>query len=390
MWEQEWKRLWLALRGGIVLGLGLTAVWFLALTAGGGIPDKLAEMMQFPGIGVALLEQQTGISEETLTGTGLQGWGRWVVGQSALLQEQILWRPESESQALLPPQPQPQIPEDPESGEISLTAPQQAGTDVLEMTSRGEESKGAVWEEGVWYLNKTGKTLPEGMFSPQTPVPVWKDGPQILILHTHGSESYTQSGEDTYEESDPYRTTDCTQNVVRVGEEMAMELRSHGFRVIHDTNLYDYPSYNGAYDRSGAAVEQWLEQYPSIQIILDVHRDALVGEGEQPYALVSTEAGKKVAQVMLVVGSDLGGADHPNWKENLSFAAFLQRGTMKRCTSLVRPLCLRGSRFNQQASPFSLLVEVGGHGNTLQQAIDGGRLFAAGMARSLQELAPLP
>ena len=113
-------------------------------------------------------------------------------------------------------------------------------------------------------------------------------------------------------------------------------------------------------------------------------------EGEQPYALVSTEAGQKVAQVMLVVGSDLGGAEHPNWKENLAFAAFLQRGTMKRCTSLARPLCLRGSRFNQQATPCSLLVEVGGHGNTLRQAIDGGRLFAAGMARSLQELAPLP
>ena len=69
MWEKEWNRLWLALRGGIVLGLGLTAVWFLGLTAGGGIPDKLAEMIQLPGAGVALLEQQTGISEETLTGT---------------------------------------------------------------------------------------------------------------------------------------------------------------------------------------------------------------------------------------------------------------------------------------------------------------------------------
>ena len=385
MWEKELNRLWLAIRGGILLGLSLVALWFLDLTAGDGIlEDKLTDLSRLPGVGVTLLEQQTGISAQQLSGTGLTGWGRLVLRQSPWLQMEMDWQPEGES-PLTQTQPE-QPPEDPDSGEISLTAPQQAGTDVLEMTSKGEESAGAIYENGVYLLNKSGAPLPDGLFSTPTPIPTWGDGPQILILHTHGSEAYTQSGTDTYEESDPYRTTDCTQNVVRVGEEMAMELRSHGFRVIHDTNLYDYPSYNGAYDRSGAAIEQWLKQYPSIQIILDVHRDALVGEGEQPYALVSTEAGRKVAQVMLVVGSDAGGSSHPNWPQNLAFASYLQRGLEKSCTCLARPMVLRGSRFNQQMTPFSLLVEVGGHGNTLQQAIDGGRLWADSVGRSLKEL----
>ena len=102
--------------------------------------------------------------------------------------------------------------------------------------------------------------------------------------------------------SDSYRTTDCTHNVVKVGEEIATVFRAHGFQVIHDTTLFDYPSYNGAYDRSKAAVEQWLKEYPSIKIVLDVHRDALIGTDGQVYKLVSQEAGNKVAQVMLVVG----------------------------------------------------------------------------------------
>ena len=77
--------------------------------------------------------------------------------------------------------------------------------------------------------------------------------------------------------------------------------------MVHDPTLYDYPSYTGAYDRSGAAVEQWLAKYPTIKIVLDVHRDALVGKDGQVYKMVAQEAGQKVAQVMLVVGSDGGG-----------------------------------------------------------------------------------
>jgi len=164
---------------------------------------------------------------------------------------------------------------------------------------------------------------------------------------------------------------------------MATVFRAHGFRVLHDTTLHDYPTYSGAYDRSRAAVEQWLEEYPTISVVLDVHRDALVGSGGEVYKLVSTEAGKKVAQVMLVVGTPAGGAAHPRWKDNLALAAELQKGVERGYDSLARPIVLRNSRYNQDLRPGALLVEVGGHGNTLSEAIAGGRLWADNVARTL-------
>ena len=188
-----------------------------------------------------------------------------------------------------------------------------------------------------------------------------------------------------YEESDPYRTTDCTHNVVRVGEEMATVFRAYGFQVIHDTTLCDYPAYNGAYDRSKAVVEQWLEQYPTIKVVLDVHRDALVGSDGEIYKMVSTEAGQKVAQVMMVLGTDTKAA-HPRWKDNMAFALVLQRNLVRGYASLVRPTVLRTSRYNQQLCPGSILVEVGGHGNSLSEAISGGRLWADNVARTLLEM----
>ena len=156
--------------------------------------------------------------------------------------------------------------------------------------------------------------------------------------------------------------------------------------MVHDTTLYDYPAYNGAYDRSGAAVEQWLKQYPSIQVVLDVHRDALVSSDGQVYKLVSTEAGEKVAQVMLVVGTSGSGGEHPRWRDNLALGVALQQELIRGYASLARPIVLRSSRYNQQLLPGSLLVEVGGHGNTLTEAIAGARLWTDNVARTLLRL----
>ena len=191
---------------------------------------------------------------------------------------------------------------------------------------------------------------------------------------------------DLYQESDPYRTTDCTHNIVRVGEEMAAVFRQQGFEVIHDTNLYDYPSYNDSYVNSKAAVKKWLEKYPSIQIILDVHRDALAGSDGTIYKLVSEEQGQKVAQTMLVVGTNVGGANHPAWCDNLALAVALQEKLMADYETLARPIVLRNSSYNQQLLPGYLLVEVGGHGNTLTEAIQGGKLFAQSTGQALKSL----
>ena len=101
--------------------------------------------------------------------------------------------------------------------------------------------------------------------------------------------------------------------------------------------------------------------------------------------MVSTEAGQKVAQVMMVLGTDTKAA-HPRWKDNMAFALVLQRNLVRGYASLVRPTVLRTSRYNQQLCPGSILVEVGGHGNTLSEAIAGGRLWADNVARTLLEM----
>lgn len=383
MWKKERQRLLLALRAGMVLGLVGAALWVLSFTANPeGVQDKLEEWGSMPTVTVGLLANQLGVPPKNIEEAGLSGWGARLIEQSAFLK---VWEAQFPpfSHGGLEPEPELELPADTDSEEPPLTTPQEEHTNVLEMTSRGETVAGAISNQGVYLVNKTDRTVTSEDLEGRPFSLHEDDGPQILIVHTHGSEAYTQTSADPYEESDPYRTTDCTKNVVRVGEEMAMELRSHGFRVLHDTNLYDYPSYNGAYERSGAAVEQWLEQYPSIQIVLDVHRDALVSEEDQPYKMVSMEAGKKVAQVMLVVGSDAGGSAHPTWRDNLAFAAWLQRGVVNRCSNLARPMVLRSSRYNQQILTGSLLVEVGGHGNTLTEAIEGARLWADSAARML-------
>lgn len=376
-----------ALRRGVALGLVLVGVWGLSLTADlDGLGERLSRLGQEPALAVALLESRLGAipGEEALT-----GWGKLLVDSSPLLSagedavhQLRLGRTETED----PSGEGDLMEQDEEDEEQPQLTPSGQGEGIVEMTGKGKEGSKYLREGEVYVYNRTSFDLDASVLREGTVDVNLGEGPQILIVHSHGSEAYSQSDGDTYEESDPYRTTDCTHNVVKVGEEMATVFRAHGFQVIHDTTLFDYPSYNEAYDRSKAAVEQWLEKYPTIQVVLDVHRDALEGSEGEIYKMVSTEAGKKVAQVMLVIGSSGGGADFPRWKDNLAFAVLLQRNLVRGYTSLARPIVLRNSRYNQQLLPGSILVEVGGHGNTLTEAIDGARLWADNVARTLLTL----
>ena len=212
-----------------------------------------------------------------------------------------------------------------------------------------------------------------------------EDGPQILILHTHGSEAYTPAGNETIVWSGDHRTTDTRCNVVRVGDEMAEVFGQAGISVLHDRTLYDYPDYSGAYDRSLKAIQSYLAQYPSIHFILDVHRDAIEDSQGNEYKVVSDIDGVgTAAQLTLVVGSDGSGLTHPNWMENLRLAVALQEDLLTSYPTLMRPVLLRNSRYNQHATTGSLLVEVGAAGNSPEEAVLAGRLFAERIVEVLQ------
>ncbi len=190
--------------------------------------------------------------------------------------------------------------------------------------------------------------------------------PQILIVHTHATESF--SGTDN-------RTTDCTKNMVSVGQHLAEKLTDYGFSVLHDKTLHDHPNYNGSYVASAQTIEQYLKKYPSIEIVLDLHRDGIAMPDGTKVPVLSVQKGVKVAQMMLVVGTNTN-LEHTDWKENLKFAAGLYAAVEQNFPGVMRPLNIRKERFNQQLSPRSVIVEIGSNGNTLQEAKNAAEVLA--------------
>lgn len=201
-----------------------------------------------------------------------------------------------------------------------------------------------------------------------------KDKPTVLIVHSHGTESY-QNTED-YEEYTRYRTRDKDYNVVSVGAEIQKVLEAGGISVLHDTTCHDDPSYTDAYGSSRKSVQSYLEQYPSIEIVLDIHRDSVENkDGKQVRYTVKTPQGTS-AKLMLVVGTDANGLKHPNWPENMAFAVKLHALLEKNTPGICRPISFRKQRFNQDLSPGALIVEVGSAGNTRQEALLAGKILA--------------
>ena len=206
------------------------------------------------------------------------------------------------------------------------------------------------------------------------------EGPQVLIFHTHSCEAYAPRGEDDYEPSGEFRTLDEGQSVIAVGDELTAALEAMGFQVLHDRSLYDYPAYNGAYDRSGAAVRQLLEANPSIRVVVDLHRDSLGGRRTE-YLLPD---GTTSAQVMLLLTTGENGLYHPSWRENLKLGLELQNRMELDYPGLARPLYLSPARYNQHLSPGALLIEVGTDANTLAEAKQASLLFADCLGKVLE------
>jgi stage II sporulation protein P len=99
---------------------------------------------------------------------------------------------------------------------------------------------------------------------------------QVLIVHTHGTESYSNADATTYNKNDSTRSQNNQESVIKVGDEMRKELESLGVNVIHDTTLHDIPSFNGSYTNSLKTINSYIKKYPTIKIVIDVHRDSMV------------------------------------------------------------------------------------------------------------------
>ena len=218
------------------------------------------------------------------------------------------------------------------------------------------------------------------------------DAPQILILHTHGTESYTQQPGEIYEEDSDYRTFNSSYNMLSIGEELTQVLTAGGISVLHDRTLHDYPSYSGSYDHARETIWAYLDAFPTITMVIDLHRDALDFEQNPQLTTLASVGGNRSAQLMLVAGTDHN-VPYSGWQENLAMGVKLTAVLEKMYPGITRPIQLRPQRFNLDMTPGSLLVEVGANGNSHSEAVTavralGAAILAIAQGVNLQDAPP--
>ena len=206
--------------------------------------------------------------------------------------------------------------------------------------------------------------------------------PQVLIMHTHATETYELAEKNWCDPAFSARSTDTAVNMVAVGAEIAAKLSAAGVNTLHDTTLHDYPSYNGSYEKSNATVRDYLARYPSIKVVLDVHRDAIQRDDGTRVKPVANIGGMKAAQVMIICGADVDG-NLPNFKQNLRFASRWTDKMESMFPGLTRPVLFDYRYYNQDLTTGSLLIEMGGHANTLEEAKYSGRLVGEALGALL-------
>ena len=229
--------------------------------------------------------------------------------------------------------------------------------------------------QGVAVKNGTDKSvdvaalLKEGFTKPTFE----EDAPAVLIYHTHTTESYADAGSGYSEDGE--------KGVLGVGEAMKAVFESNGLKTVHLTDDYiQGGAFNKAYTRSLTGVEAVLKKYPSIKIVLDIHRDS-IAEGDTEYCPMTTINGKEYAQIMVISGTDDLGLSHPTWKENFKYALALVKQLQIDYPGLSRPVYLNANRYNTHTTPYALLVEVGGGANTSDQAKRSGRAVAESICK---------
>lgn len=186
--------------------------------------------------------------------------------------------------------------------------------------------------------------------------------PQILIYHTHSQETFLDSVEG-----------DVSTSILGIGDYLAELLEGYGYNVLHDTSVYDLVNgvldRSAAYDYARAGVERILEEHPTIEVLIDLHRDGVEG-----HHFVTEIDGKQTAQIMFFNGLSRNSAGtaieylyNPYLEENLAFSFQMQLAARQQYPDYTRNIYLKGQRFNLHLRPRSLLVEAGTQLNTVEE-----------------------
>ena len=235
----------------------------------------------------------------------------------------------------------------------------------------------------IYLTNRTdlkidSEELLSGTYPIEKYTPGIKDEPLVLIVHTHGTEAYIDSGD-----NGTTRTNDTNRNVVRVGDELKIALESFGIPTIHSKTMHDEISYVNAYANSKKEVQTYLKNYPSIKYVIDLHRDALGPQDDIPVKTYTEINGEPAAQLMFVMGTNASGGNHPEYMKNLTAVSHIQNSANIKYPSLMRPINIRPIIFNQNLSTGCMILEVGSDANTLEEAMSAVRMFAGCFAETV-------
>lgn len=211
--------------------------------------------------------------------------------------------------------------------------------------------------------------------------------PQVLILHTHATESYLLHTQDYYTDNDKSRTTDNDYNMVALGKIIADNLNNAGITTLHDTTQHDYPSYNESYSRAADTICDYIKKYPSIKVVIDLHRDAIAANDTDKVKVTTEIDGKKAAQIMLVMGSQSGNVKNfPNWRENLKLAVKLQQTLESTYPTLARSIHFMSKNYNESLTDGSMLIEIGTDGNTFDEAKYSAELLSQSLIKLFEKI----
>ena len=283
--------------------------------------------------------------------------------------------PEEPSEPAAEPDPQePEIP-----AEIPEVPEEYRGT-VTELTMTGEDSPAYVRWDNIWIRNYTKLTAAEVQKVLATPNRVTlnpkEKGPQLLLFHTHATESYELYDSPYFDTRNTWRDTDNQNNMVAVGDVLASGLEQAGLAVLHDATQHDNPAYTGAYIRSTETIKSYQKNYPGLRVLLDIHRDAILYSDTSIAKTAAVINGKKAAQLMIIAPYDDGTLDLPNWRENFRFAAALAAAIEEKYPGLCRPIFFCSRSYNYACSDGALLLEFGTNGNTMEEAQYTAELIA--------------
>lgn len=191
-----------------------------------------------------------------------------------------------------------------------------------------------------------------------------KKGPKILIYHTHTTECFLKSADEIGKSNTPSRTTNNKYNVVRVGNALINNLQKYNIDVLHNTTIHD-ADYNSSYVKSLNTLTDYVDKYSSFKMAIDLHRDAASGGKLRAVKKIN---GKNVAEIMFVIGTDAK-LSNPRWKENLKLAIKVQARLNEICPGIAKPIYVSKNRYNQHLMNGSVIVEIGGDGNVIDECV---------------------